>query len=63
MSKTKVRRAASSDTVFEVEQEELGFLVAVMEGAGNYIEQEIFGWKKPGIPSDLHALEEEMQFY
>lgn len=52
--------------IFDVEREELGFLVAAMKGAGKYIEEETARWKKPGgkgIPWDLKALEEEMQFY
>lgn len=52
--------------VFDVEREELGFLVAVFEGAAKFVEEQTGRWKRrggKGVPWDLEALEEELQFH
>lgn len=52
--------------IFDVEREELGFLVAVMKGVGTFMQGQVARWKTTagkGVPWDLDALEEELQFH
>ena len=47
--------------VFDVEREDLGFLVAVMRGVQEFVEGRVKEWGVGGIPWEGRELEEEME--
>lgn len=49
--------------VFDVEREELGFLVVGMKGVGEFVEGQVKMWRgrSEGIPWDLEGLEMQLE--
>lgn len=46
--------------VFDVEREELGFLVAALKGVSEFVEGQVKVWRGRNIPWDVESLQNEL---